>query len=124
MHVLYCNEARVQWRFINKCIPTFYVPSLSLFRLCIPTTMFLNKIVLHLYFMSFRCCLVWLLVLLWKSATHYIGDRANVVLSLRNLLLHFSCAISESPIAGNLPISSIGERGNVALSLRYFVLHF
>ena len=75
-------------------------------------------------FMCFRCCLVWLLVLLWKSATHYIGDRANVVLSLRNLLLHFSCAISVSPTAGNLPISSIGDRGNVALSLRDFVLHF
>ena len=46
-------------------IVTFNVASLLLFRVSLRKTMFLNKMMLSLYFISIWCCLVWMLVMLY-----------------------------------------------------------
>ena len=46
-------------------IVTFNVASLLLFRVSLRKTMFLNKMMLSLYFISIWCCFVWMLVMLY-----------------------------------------------------------
>ena len=46
-------------------IVTSYLALLLLFRVSLRKTMFLNKMMLSLYFISIWCCLVWMLVMLY-----------------------------------------------------------